>query len=128
MGNDWWVSVILSHHNSISTEYNSKDSIYLDLRPKLIEAIERGELHPYEFAIIEDWRSASLYQHKSTSYGFLGVVPDSSTLEKANVNRDAIGLRSIQLRNDLIDVEQSTGLNLYLPKGWQKGKITVVNN
>lgn len=122
-GNNWWVSVILSHHNSISQAYVQKDTLYSGLRPLLIKAIEKGELHPYEFATIEDWRCAALYEHQSTSYGFLGVITDSAALKKVNRNRAAIGLRSVELRNALIDIEQQTGLNLYLPKGWQKGKI-----
>jgi len=127
VGNKWWVSVILSHHNSISKEYALKDTIFLKLRPMLIRAIEHGELHPYEFAIIEDWRTAALHQHQSTSYGFLGVIPDKPALEKVNLNRNTIGLRSIELRNKLIDIEKESGLNLYLTKGWQKSKITVAN-
>jgi hypothetical protein len=42
-----------------------------------------------------------------------------------NKNRAEIGLRNTELRNDLIDIEKETDMNLYLPKGWQKGKITV---
>ena len=41
---------------------------------------------------------------------------------------NVIGLRSISLRNDLIDVENKTGMNLHLPKGWQHGKITVATD
>ncbi len=127
IGNDWWVSVILSHHNSISKEYNQNDTLYLNIRPRLIRAIEKGELHPYEFATIEDWRTAAMNNHDSTSYGFLGKMKDELMLEKADLNRNEIGLRSIALRNDLLEIEKATGLNLYLPKGWQNGKITIAN-
>ena len=127
IGNSWWVSVILSHHNSISKEYNQNDTLYLNIRPRLIRAIEKGELHPYEFATIEDWRTAAMNNHDSTSYGFLGKMKNELMLEKANLNRNDIGLRSIALRNDLIEIEKTTGLNLYLPKGWQNGKITVAD-
>ncbi|MEL7002565.1 MAG: hypothetical protein AAFN93_07495, partial [Bacteroidota bacterium] len=27
IGNNWWMSVVLSHHNSISVDYNSKDTL-----------------------------------------------------------------------------------------------------
>lgn len=128
IGNSWWVSVNLSHHNSIYTEYTQKDTLYPSLRPELLKSIERGELHPKDFAIIEDWRNASLYQHESSLNGFLGKIPDNSALEIVNQNRNKIGLRSIGLRNTLLDIEEETGLNLYLPKGWHKGKITVANN
>ena len=127
IGNSWWTSVNLSHHNSFSLEYTKKDTLYLNLRPLLLESVLKGELHPNEFAIIEDWRNAVLNQHGSSSYGFLGKIPDHSTQKKVNQNRDELGLRSIELRNELLDIENETGLNLYLPKGWQKGKIKVHN-
>ncbi len=127
IGNGWWTSVNLSHHNSISAEYTLKDTLYLNLRPELLKAMVRGELHPKEFAIIEDWRNASIHQHESSLYGFLGKIPDNSELMIVNQNRDKLGLRSIELRNKLLDIEKETGLNLYLPKGWQKGKITVAD-
>lgn len=125
IGNSWWTSVNLSHHNSIYTGYTLKDTLYLNLRPGLLEAMARGELHPKEFAIIEDWRNASIHQHSTSLYGFLGKIPSRSELVKVNQNREKLGLRSIDLRNKLLDIEKETGLNLYLPKGWHKGKITV---
>ncbi len=128
IGNDLWASVILSHHNSISLNYNAKDMRYKQLRPKLMKALRRGEISPYEFAQIEDWRTAALTGHESTSFGFIGKIPSHTEFKTVNENRSAIGLRSIELRNNLIDVEKSTGLNLYLPKGWQHGKISVTNN
>ena len=123
IGNNFWGSVILSHHNSISVDYNSKDTLYAQLRPKLLNSLKKGEISPYELAQIEDWLIAGLNNHELTSYGFLGRIPNNSELNKVNRNRSEIGLRSIELRNNLIDIEKSTGLNLYLPKGWQKGKI-----
>ncbi|WP_338792572.1 hypothetical protein [Bernardetia sp. MNP-M8] len=125
IGNNVWSSVILSHHNSISVNYNSKDTIYTQLKPKLLNALTKGEISPYELAQIEDWRIAALNNHELTSYGFLGTIPDKIILESVNNNRAKIGLRSIDLRNNLIDVENETGINLYLPKGWQKGKIKI---
>lgn len=125
IGNNVWGSVILSHHNSISVNYNSKDTLYAQLQPKLLNAWEKGELSPYELAQIEDWRIAALNEHKLTSYGFIGTIPDEIILETINKNRAKIGLRSIGLRNNLIDVENETGINLFLPKGWQSGKIKI---
>ena len=125
IGNNLWASVILSHHNSISFNYNSKDTLYNYLRPKLMNALRRGEISPYELAQIDDWRTAALSSHGSTSFGFIGKITNNNELGPVNKNRAEIGLRSIELRNNLIDIENSTGLNLYLPKGWQNGKITV---
>ena len=85
----------------------------------------RGELHPKDFAIIEDWRNASIHQYESSLYGYLGKMRNDENLTTVNQNREKLGLRSIELRNMLLDVEKETGLNLYLPKDWQKGEITV---
>ncbi|MRI00027.1 hypothetical protein GH721_05700 [Kriegella sp. EG-1] len=125
IGNNLWSSVILSHHNSISVNYNSKDTIYDYLKPKLLNALKQGEISPYELAQIEDWRIAASNNHELTSYGFLGAIPYDIVLETINKNRTNIGLRSIDLRNELIDVENETGMNLHLPKGWQNGKIKI---
>ena len=89
--------------------------------------MKQGEISPYELAQIEDWRIAGLHDHELTSYGFLGAIPDDTVLETVNKNRANIGLRSIDLRNELIDVENETGMDLHLPKGWRNGKITVAN-
>ncbi len=125
IGNSWKASVILSHHNSISKEFNSKDVLYANIKPKLINALKNGEVSPYALATIEDWRTTVLSGHESTSYGFLGGIPNDFILETVNENRRQIGLRSIELRNALIDLEKETGLKLYLPKDWQNGKIRV---
>ncbi|MEO1653636.1 MAG: hypothetical protein AAFU64_08830 [Bacteroidota bacterium] len=123
IGNNWWASVILSHHNSISSEYNSQDTLFLYLKPKLLRALRRGEISPDHFASIQDWRTAVMNEHQLSSFGFLGEIPNASSLKQVDINRDQIGLRSISLRNRLIEVEQKTGMNLYLPKDWQEGKI-----
>lgn len=127
IGNSWWASVNLSHHNSMYPEYTLKDTLYLNLRPKLEKALAKGELHPKEFAIMEDWRHAVIHHHEKSLYGFLGKIPDNSELAKVSQNRSELGLRSIELRNNLLEIEKELDLNLYLPKGWQKGKITVAN-
>ena len=127
IGNDWKTSVIISHHNSISVPYNSRDSLYARIKPKLVAALKAGEISPAELAIIEDWRTAALNGHQLTSYGFLGAIPNDSVLALVNRNRAAIGMRSVELRNELIDIEQETGIDLYLPKDWQKRKITIAN-
>jgi len=125
IGNNMWASVILSHHNSISKAYNSGDTLYINLRPKLLEAIALGALSPYVFATIEDWRTVSLHQYNMTTYGYLGNILNQKELETVNKNRSKIGIRSIKLRNALLDVEQKTGMNLHIKKDWRKGKISV---
>ncbi len=127
IGNSWWTSVNISHHNSFSTEYTLKDTLYLNLRPALLQSIAKGELHPNEFAIMEDWRNATIEQHETSMYGYLGKIRNNKNLTIVNQHREKLGLRSIELRNKLLDIEKDTGLNLYLPKDWQKGKIKITN-
>lgn len=123
IGNDFWMSTIISHHNSISLEYSRKDTLYNFIKPKLIRAIENGEMSPYEFALIDDWQKAVASERTVPGYGFL-ISPKKSTLLETNQLRYKIGLRSIELRNKLVDVEKKTGINFYLPN-WIKGKIKI---
>ena len=128
IGNGWWTSVILSHHNSISKTYNTADTLYLAMRPRLLQAILDGNLHPYDFAIIEDWRKTTLTGHNTTNYGYLGKIEDSEKMKAANSNRAAIGLRSVELRNRLIVLENDLDANFHLPRDWQKGAISLAQS
>ena len=123
IGNDYWTSTILSHHNSISNEYNRKDTLYIQMRPMLKKAISSGKLSPYEFAIIDDWYRAVAFDRNVPGYGFVNHVA-SSTLTESNDLRQEIGLRTIALRNSLVDAASKTGMDFYLPD-WINGKITV---
>jgi hypothetical protein len=121
IGNNYWMSTILSHHNSISKKYVNKDTLYNFIKPKLIEAIEKGQISPYEFAIIDDWYIAVSSERTQAGYGFLNP-PLTSTLSETNKLRQRIGLRTIDLRNELVDISNETGMNFYLPD-WIEGKI-----
>jgi hypothetical protein len=80
-------------------------------------------MSPYEFALIDDWQKAVASERTVPGYGFL-ISPKKSTLLETNQLRYKIGLRSIELRNKLVDVEKKTGMNFYLPD-WIKGKINI---
>ena len=126
IGNDFWMSTIVSHHNSCSYEYVIQDTIYPSLKPNLLEAIKRGELSPFEYAIMEDWKSAVESSHNSTTYGILGKIQSQKDLDQVDQNRALIGMRPVALRNALIDLEDATGLDFYLTGNpWQDGKITI---
>jgi hypothetical protein len=128
IGNNWWVATIISHHNSISKEYVSRDRIYPALKSELLDALKNGEMSPFEFALMEDWKTAVESGHQSTSYGYLGSIESESILHEVNQNRRKIGLRSIELRNALIDIQEGMGMNLYLPgEPWREGKIAVAS-
>lgn len=125
IGNEWRMSTILSHHNSISTAYNRQDTLYAELRPLLQQALGRGEISPFSLALIEDWLLASTRRGEGHTYGFL-QAPHDIHLPETNSKRAALGLRSVELRNQLVEVEEKTGIMLYLPgEGWVNGKIEV---
>ncbi|WP_146140098.1 hypothetical protein [Cecembia rubra] len=125
IGNRYWISTILSHHNSISTEYVKKDTLYTFLKPRLFEALRNGQMSPYEYATIDDWHRTVVSDRKEPGYGFL-IAPTKTSLSVTNELRQIIGLRPIEVRNKLVDVEQRTGMNFYLPGNpWVRGNIEI---
>ncbi len=128
VGNDYWATTILSHHNSISQEYARKDTIYNFLKPELIKAMERGEVSPFELALIDEWRRSTLAQGTYVGYGILNP-PSQSNLENTNELRAGLLLRTVETRNALIDIQDKTQMDFYLPgDGWIDGKIEVTQN
>lgn len=124
IGNHYWMSTVVSHHNSISKNQVVNDTLFANVKPRLVEALKRGEISPFELALMEDWRTAVLSDHNRTLHGFVGAVQPGLGLVKVNENRATIGLRSVELRNKLVDVEEETGMKLYLFGGpWQPSKI-----
>ncbi|WP_258097800.1 hypothetical protein [Marinoscillum pacificum] len=127
IGNSVWSSTILSHHNSLSPEYQQQDQLYPAIRPKLLAAIDNGQLNPYHFAIIEDWYITVKSDRKEHSYGIIHPLKKAN-LEHADQLRANIHIRSIELRNALIDIEAKTGIDLNLGYGsWLQGKINPID-
>ena len=123
IGNNFWMYTIISHHNSISQDYSKKDTLYQYVRPKLIQSIKTGQISPYEFAMIDDWQKAVVSNRTEAGYGFLNP-PVQSTISITDDLRQKIGLRTIELRNKLVDIEKRTGMDFHLPD-WVQGKIIV---
>lgn len=123
IGNSVWMSTILGHHNSISPEYQQADTIFPRLKPQLLQAVNRGEMDPLDLAIIDDWYLTVKSDHQQSSYGIIKpITPDE--VDQCNHYRSQLGLRSVQLRNALVEIQQKTGMDLYLDMGsWLKGKI-----
>ena len=71
IGNNFWMSTILSHHNSISTPYNRKDTLYQKLQPKLLNALKIGQISAFEYVLIDEWYRASINQENLPTYGIL---------------------------------------------------------
>ena len=124
--NNYWASTILSHHNSFSVDYLKKDTLYRFIRPHLISSIQTGYLSPYIFAMIEDWKEAVESDYESSKYGFIGGIKDRVAFQNIEENRKKMGLRSIELRNQLVYLQKETGMKLYLfGKPWKSGIISI---
>lgn len=126
IGNDFWVSTILSHHNSQGLEYVGKDTLFDFIKPKLRQYLKLGYIAPYEIALPEDWKGSILSEGEDSPYGYL-VPPKTSNISQINKARSVIGLGSVELRNKLIAIEAKTGMSFYLPD-WVEGKIEVQEN
>jgi hypothetical protein len=122
--NGYWAAVILSHHNSISKRYALSDTLYPLVRPKLLKAIQLGQLSPYEFAMIDDWYTAIKSDSQETNFGYLSQSLTSTATKQVNQAREALGLDSIETIRLLADLEQQTGFNVYLPSNMTR-KITI---
>ena len=126
IGNDYWASTILSHHNSISENYNRNDSLYPEMQPGLMKALSRGEVSPFELALIDEWYRSTLGQGSYIGYGILDP-PTTANLNQTNALRAKLYLRSVETRNAMVDIQEKTGIDFELPgKGWIDGKIEVL--
>lgn len=85
--------------------------------------LKEGYISPYEIALPADWKKTVISEWKESAYGYLNP-PNTSNISQINKTRNAIGLRSVELRNELIDIETKTGMRLYLPD-WIDGKIKI---
>ncbi len=127
VGESQWMTIILAHHNSLSKDFVVNDTLYTSLRPKLLKAIAKGEMNPYEFAIIEDWRIAVISDRQDIGYGYLDL-PTKEEIAKTNELRRNLNIRSIETRNALVDIQEKTGMNFHLAgQPWVEGKIIPEN-
>lgn len=113
--NGYWAAVILSHHNSISKRYALRDTLYPLVRPKLLKALQLGQLSPYEFAMIDDWYTAVKSDNQETHFGYLSQSLASTAQKQVDQARGALGLDSVETISLLADLQQQTGFNVYLP-------------
>lgn len=125
IGNDYWMSTILSHHNSISTAYNTKDTLYQSIQPKVKHALEKGQISAFEVVLIDEWYRAVIHDKKRPTYGIL-EGPLQKDLAATNRLREAVYLRTIEVHNKLVDLQEKTGMNFYLGgHPWAEGKIEI---
>lgn len=123
IGNEVWMSTILSHHNSISQNYNRKDTLYESYKPLLDKALRKGEISAFSYGLIDEWYRSVVNYEELPTYGILDP-PSKGELERTNKRREGIYLRSIEVHNKLIELEEKTGMNFYLNgHPWSKEKI-----
>jgi len=116
IGNSYWASVILSHHNSMYGDYVKTDTLYPQMRPKLLQAVELGQMSPREFARVDEWYTVIKSEGKDHGYGYLRQVETKSEQEQADQRRAQLGISSLAVVSRLLAIERETGLNFYLPK------------
>ena len=125
IGNDYWMSTIWSHHNSISSAYNRKDTLYQNSKHKLKIALKKGQISAFEFALIDEWYRASKNEVEEPTYGIL-EGPLQKDLDRTNKLRKTIFLRPIEVHNKLVEIQDKTGMNFYLDgHPWSAGKIEI---
>lgn len=123
IGNDYWMSTILAHHNSISKDYAAKDKWYPQLKPRLRAAVLKGEMSPYDYGLIDEWYR--LVKNEGVIYGLVDV-PDKNSIAASNRLRKEIFLRSVNTRNGLIRIEEKTGMNFYTNEtAWIEDEIPI---
>ena len=116
IGNNYWASVILSHHNSMYGDYVKTDTLYPQMRAKLLKAIELGQMSPTEFARVDDWYIVIKSEGKDKGYGYISPVQTDSEQQQADQRRAQIGISRIETAKKLTGIQQQTGLNFYVHK------------
>jgi hypothetical protein len=114
IGNSYWASVIISHHNSMYGDYVKTDTLYPQMRSKLLEAVDLGQMSPREFARVDDWYLVIKSEGKDKGYGYLSQVETKRDQEQADQRRLQLGISSLEVVNRLLAIERETGLKFYL--------------
>lgn len=115
VADSWRSSVILTHHNSISAKYAQRDTLYPSIRPRLLRAVQAGQLAPVTFAQIDDWYLVVKSEWKDKGYGYLSEPETDAERQRANALRAGLGLSSVMTLRRLKEVETETGIRFFLP-------------
>ena len=125
VGFESWGQGILSRHNSISQAYCKSDTLYPFIKPILLTSIKKGNLSPASFAWIDDWFYTVESGWSTSSYGYVNGLKENE-LTMSNEMRKQIGLRKVETRNQMIDIQNKTQMDFYLPiRPKKNGKISV---
>ncbi len=82
-----------------------------------MDAIKNGQMSPYEYVVVDDWYRTVAYDRKEVTYGILDP-PSASNLSKTNELRGMIFVRPYELRDELVAIENKTGMDFYLSDRW----------
>ena len=126
VGYEPWGQGIVSRHNSISQAYCKSDTLYPYLKPILLSSITKGDLSPASFAWIDDWFITVESGWSTGSYGYVKPLKKNE-ISKSNELREQIGLRKVETRNQLIDLQNKTQMDFYLPIRPEKNGKIVAN-
>ena len=126
VGYEPWGQGIVSRHNSISQAYCKSDTLYPYLKPILLSSITKGDLSPASFAWIDDWFITVESGWSTGSYGYVKPLKKNE-ISKSNELRAQIGLRKVETRNQLIDLQNKTQMDFYLPIRPEKNGKIVAN-
>jgi hypothetical protein len=128
IGIELWSYDMILHHVSMTTEYTRQDTIFYTLSPKLKKAIRSGEMSPYSYAFIYDWYTAVKSSRAENSFGYVNEL-SRSYISKSNDLRADLGMRSIEVRHGLVDIQEKTGMDFFLEgKIWMKEKLSVTDS
>ncbi|GAB3794863.1 hypothetical protein GCM10028819_09860 [Spirosoma humi] len=116
IGNSYWASVILSHHNSMYGDYVKTDTLYPQMRSRLLQAVDLGQMSPREFARVDDWYQVIKSEGNDNGYGYIRQVETKSEQEQADQRRAQVGISSLEVVRKLLAIERETGLTFYLSK------------
>ena len=126
VGYEPWGQGIVSRHNSISQAYCKSDTLYPYLKPILLSSITKGDLSPASFAWIDDWFITVESGWSTGSYGYVKPLKKNE-ISNSNELREQIGLRKVETRNQLIDLQNKIQMDFYLPIRPEKNGKIVAN-
>lgn len=95
--------------------------------PKLSIATSKGKMSPYHHAYIQNWKIDVSSVRQDIGFGYLDV-PTKEELSKTNELRRNLNIRSLEIRNRSVNVQEKKGMNFYLAgQPWVYGKIIAEN-
>ncbi len=113
VGAELWMMDMLLHHVSMTRAYTEQDTIFYDLTPKLKQAIAKGEMSPYSYAVVYDWYVAVKSGYMESTFGYINKL-DRADIGTSDALRAELRMRSVATRLGLEQIEEKTGMDFHL--------------